>query len=753
MDFGVDLFWSVPAALLAVVVGLGLQIVAYARTTRPVKPVVRRFLTALRLMTVSLLLFALWRPATETERILERKGKLALLVDSSRSMSIGDEVLGEKRAAVTRLRRAAHIFADNKVLWRQITDVSDVRAWAFADSLEPLPVGAERLASATSLGIEPAGEATALGEALRKAASSVPPPQSILVISDGLSNSGIDPLDVVASGGPLVYAISVGRREPGESTRDIAAAGIFAPSSAFKESEVTILGRFSLTGLAGRRVTVALLADGQKVASKEITVYTSEAMAEASFTWKAAKSGPVRLEVRAQALPDEILVVNNSAATYIDVKEGGLKILYVEGNFRWEAKFLRMALAVSKDVDVRFVVPRGEQWQGAEEALAADWDVLVLGNLPAEVLSMAARASIRKAVSDGGRGLLFLGGPKGLGLGGYGQTTLARLCPFEFSASEVFDECLWKVEPVMAGPHAAVVDLGDAKAMSWEKLPALLALNTVGSARPGASVLLVGKPKKRDEVTGALSQCPKREDAALLALQEYGSGRTAAFTGEGTWQWAMGSTIKLPAERELAATSHGRFWRQLFSWLAKRQPRGEISVDLTLTSHSVSRGGTVEMAAGVFDDSLEPLSDVTLVAEISRGEKKSMHTFWVEGKRYRLDFEPSETGDYSVRVEARRGSEVLAEARSAFVATAADVELQTLVSRPGLLAAMALATGGRYAPADKADYVLSEIAASGKSSRYVQLQRSEIWSSYAYLALVLGLLTLEWGARKLAGLV
>ena len=87
------------------------------------------------------------------------------------------------------------------------------------------------------------------------------------------------------------------------------------------------------------------------------------------------------------------------------------------------------------------------------------------------------------------------------------------------------------------------------------------------------------------------------------------------------------------------------------------------------------------------------------------------------------------------------------------VVTAADVELQTLVSRPGLLAAMALATGGRYAPADKADYVLSEIAASGQSSRYVQLQRSEIWSSYAYLVLVLGLLTLEWGARKLAGLV
>ncbi len=754
MNFGVDLFWPVSAAAVLALCAVGLHLIAYLRTSRPVPGGVRGLLVLIRLTAVALLVFALWRPAAESEETLQRKGRLVLLIDSSRSMSIGDETLGPSNAPVSRLARAAAVFSENSRLWLQVAGAYDVAPHSFARHLDPLPVAAGDLSAEPLTGVEAAGEVTALGEALLKGASGLPPPRAVLVISDGLSNSGVDPLTAVSSIGAPVYCISVGGAEPSESTRDIAATGIFAPAQGFKDSEMTVLGEFNLTGLAGRDVKVTFYADGREVDSREIRADKGEEIAEARFTYKPERTGPVRLEVRAEPLADEIVPVNNAAATFTDVKEGGIKILHVEGDFRWEAKFIRLALEDMRDAEVRFLIPRVGEPDELSAALGEDWDVLVLGSAPAALFPAQSLSRVVEAVSDDRKGLVFLGGPRAFALGAWDKTAVAALCPFEFSTEEIFDPCLWVAEPQRTGVHSEILRIsGEDDFSVWRDLSPLLALNTVGTPRPGASVLLIGKPKKRDEATGALSVCPLRTDRPLLALQEYGKGRTAAFAGEGTWQWVTGAGIEDEAGRDRAAAAHKKFWRNLVNWAANRRPGGGITLDIETGTHRVRLGDSFEMRARVLDEKGEPAGGFEVSAEIEYANKREKRTLVRDGDAYRLDWDPPSAGEYSVSVTARRQGKELARAETAFITVAVDVEYVTLVSRPSVLAALSLGTGGRYAAADDAPYVLGDIMANATSTRYTTLKRRELWSSPWYLATVLLLLTIEWVLRKLAGLV
>jgi hypothetical protein len=349
---------------------------------------------------------------------------------------------------------------------------------------------------------------------------------------------------------------------------------------------------------------------------------------------------------------------------------------------------------------------------------------------------------------------VFLGGPRAFALGGWGQTPVAALCPFEFSADEIFDPCLWVAEAQTTAVHSEILRISGEDDLSvWQDLSPLLAVNTVGKPRPGASVLLIGKPKKRDEATGALSVCPLRDDRPLFALQEYGKGRTAAFAGEGTWQWVTGAGIEDEAARDRAAAAHKGFWRNVVNWAANRRPHGEITLDIETATHRVKLGDSFQMRAGVLDERGQPLGGFEVTAEIEHAGRKEKRALVADGDGYRLDWDPPAPGEYGLGVTARRQAKELASAETAFITTAVDVEYVTLVSRPSVLAALSLATGGRYAAADDAPYVLGDIMANATSTRYTTLRRRELWSSPWYLAAVLGLLTVEWAVRKLVGLV
>jgi len=754
MRLGVDLFWPAYMAVALVVAAMAAHVLAYRRTSRPISRGEKRLLLFIRLAAVGLVLFALWRPAAESEARLTRKARLALLVDASRSMSIGDEQMGVPPAAVSRLGRASGVFNENQDLWKKVLDSYEVSTYSFAKGLAAIPGTPDGLGDKPGFGITADGAVTAIGDAVRDCAKSVNAPEALIVISDGLNNAGIDPIDAAPPGSAPIYAISVGRAEASDSTRDAAITHVFAQPEAFVSSDVPVVAQLALTGLANRPVKVVFKVDGKEVDTREISTPRDQSTEEARFSFKPDKTGPSRLEVLAEPLPDEIVTSNNSAATYVDVKSGKMKVVYLEGTFRWESKFIRAALQSAKDIDLRFLMPKGADDDSAAKALDDEWDVLIIGDLPASSIPAKAFDTIAQAVTDKGKGILFLGGNNAFGKGGYPTTALRDLVPFEISANETIDRGSYTLSPKLVGPNTSMIAVGPNDSTDvWTTLAPLMSLNLVGEPRPGAAVLLEGEPVIRDSASGALSADPTRKPAPALAIEEVGKGRTAALTGEGTWQWVTGAGLTDPAARDASAEAHRRFWRQLAFWLARREERGEMMVNLSLPRHRVDLGEKVGMDAQLVDPDLKPLSDATLTAEVSSQGKTTSKKFWLEGDHYHVDVEPPAAGDYDVKVTAERGGSKVAERASAFVVAGADVEFMTLVSRPALLEGLARATGGKYAQAANAKDVFTDIINRAKSTSYQKLVRRELWSSYWYFSLVVGLLALEWGLRKKHGLV
>jgi len=754
MHFGVDLFWPALVAVAFAAAAIIAHVVAYRQTSKPIAPAAKLMLLSTRIAAVAVLVFVLWRPAAEKSETLSRKQRLALLVDASKSMSINDEESGTPPSPMSRTARAANAFSNAGALWRSIADSYEVSAYSFAGGITPLAAAPGDILSKPLLGTIPDGPLTALGDAIQEASRAAAAPEVILVVSDGISNSGIDPVDAALPGGAAIYTISVGRSDPSPATRDVAATGIFAPPDVFVSSEANAVGTFLVTGLKGAAAKVHLLVDGREAGSKDIAADRQEAVVEAEFKFRPEKAGPVRLEMRADPLPGEIIAANNSIATYVDVKKGRMKVLYIEGTFRWEAKFIRLALESARDVDLRLVLPKGDGDAAVASAIQDEWDVLIIGDLPSSAMAPADMDAVAKAVAEKGKGLLFLGGANAFGRGGWAATPLAALAPFEMKESEGLDTGLFGISARPEGPYAGIVGLGEGSgATVWETLPPVLSANRVGAPKPGASVLLMGLPVVLNQETGAVSGDPSRTAAPVLAVEDYGKGRTAAVTAEGTWRWATGAGMEGSAARDAAARLHRRFWRQLAFWLARREERGGFTVALSLPRHRVEVGRRLEMEARLFDPDLRPLADGALSADVSGGGKSVTREFWLEGGVYKTDFKPPAAGDYTVRVTARRGGKAVAEAVTAFVAEADDVEFATFVARPALLEAIARSTGGAYAPAAEAARVLSEVQKRAKLTEYVRLDRRELWSSYWYLAVVLGLLTLEWITRKLLGLV
>src|SRR5205085_4814638 len=76
--------------------------------------------------------------------------------------------------------------------------------------------------------------------------------------------------------------------------------------------------------------------------------------------------------------------------------------------------------------DVLTATPRA---MPASAGVLARYDGLVLDDVPAAALGARPVAALETAVRTGGLGLLVLGGPHSLTLGGYSRTPLERLLP------------------------------------------------------------------------------------------------------------------------------------------------------------------------------------------------------------------------------------------------------------------------------------------------------------------------------------
>ncbi len=515
--------WSfnpVGGVWLVTAIAVGLLALAALRPGQALAPGRRWTLVTLRVAAVLMLLFAMLRPEVVTTRVETLRAALLILIDSSKSMTVEDSLGDDSRwdAAVRLLDQSADSL-------QQLSRQADVELFQFDDTLRPV-TDLEKLDS-----LRPTGEGTTLGRSLGELLDNEASERllGVILLSDGAQRAppGADLAPQVAARrfaleGTPIFPFAFGTPSGG-ARADVAIDDLVASESVFAGTPTQVSGSLRVRGYANQTLTVQLLweddaGEMQVVDAAQVPAGPAGGRFPVSLSYTPLKSGEAALgekkvELRVAPQDGEVLTSNNSQSTFVTVREGGVKVLYLAGAKRpgggpgLEQKFIRASLASSPDIVVtRRLVAYTPPLQDLADELARDeYDVYVLDDVDADAFDRDTWAELADRVRDGA-GLMMIGGYHSFGPGGHASSPLVTVLPVTPGRLERqrFDEPLRSdvhlegpVKMRLAapfGPRHPIMQISPEPAKAWAALPPLDGANRLplSSLKPNATVLAEG---------------------------------------------------------------------------------------------------------------------------------------------------------------------------------------------------------------------------------------------------------------------
>jgi uncharacterized membrane protein len=726
--------WVLVLLVAAIAVGLGLLI----RSRLPqAAPGVRRWravvLWLLQSSLAALVLILLWQPSITVAELKPQQNIIAVLVDDSRSMGIAD-------SGSTRLSQAVKALQSGV-----LTELGK----KFQTRLYSIDTHVTRAAGLK--GLQPTAGATHLGDSLKQftAETTDLPIGAIVLLSDGSDNSGGIDLDTIAALRNRripVHTVGFGAET---IPHDVEIDDALVTPHAMAGSRLNVTVSFHQRGYAGQTSTI-MVRDGDRVlASRPVTFAADGKLQSQNLLFNAGDAGAKAFEIAITTLPGEQNRLNNSLTRLVNVESTQRRILYIEGEPRWEYKFIRRAEDGDKLVQVASMLRTTENevyrqgikdpnelaqgFPSTPEELFA-FQGLIIGSVEAGYFTPAQKDLIHQFVDRRGGGLLFLGGHFSLADGGWSTSSLADTLPVVLpNRRNTFHRAPATVELTAAGVDSQICRLLDDPAHNaerWKTLPYLMDYQEPGTPKPGAVVLA--------ETKGGGHTMP------LLITENFGRGRTAVMATAGTWRWQM----SLP----LGDTSHEMFWQQLLRWLVSDTPDHVVA---SVPNQILLDEGDIKLSAEVRDKSYLPAADATVQAHIigPNGTSATLDMAPVPNKpgAFQAEWNAQKPGSYLTEVTARHAGQELGRDVLTFQRTDGVAENFHTEQDRDLLERLSAQTGGRYWRPQQLAQLPGEISYS--DAGITVRDTKALWDMPIVFLICLVLLFTEWLLRRKWGVV
>jgi uncharacterized membrane protein len=670
--------WILFSGILAAAVVLGYAIWRKRRQLAPsVHGTWAVVLWGLQSALVALLLLLLWHPAISVVALRPQQNIIAVVVDDSRSMALKDTGKSREQDAIKLL---------NSGLLKDLQTRFQVRLYR---------LGAEigRIHDVNQLNAkEPA---TQIGKGLRQLADEAAtlPIGGVVLLSDGSDNTGgidLATMSEIQRRRLPVNTIGFGKEQLSD---DVELDGLEVPSKALAGSRLQAQVTIRQNGFGGKRARLVLTGGGAVLASRDITLKDASEQVE-TIEFNAGKRGVKNIEARLDPLPGEQNTNNNHLTRVLAVDDARRRILYVEGEPRWEFKFLRRA--VDDDAAVQVVsMLRTTQNKIYRQGIANpnelaegfpskpeelfEFQALILGSVEPAFFTATQQQMIKDFVDRRGGGLLFLGGRWALADGGYNIPPFAELLPVNLpQRKNTFQRDFVAAELTEAGKNSLICRIEDDPEKSiqhWEVLPYLANYQDPGTPKPGAVVLA--------RVDAGGKRLP------LLVTENYGRGKTAVFATGGSWRWRM--------QQPVGDISQETFWRQLLRWTVSATPSRVVAS--TPNAH-LEDDGRIQFRAEVRDKAYIPADDAEVQAKVIAPDgSESFVTLRPEPLSqgiYSAEWNAAEGGSYVAEVTAKRGVDQLGHDVLTFRREDGVAENFHSEQNRELLQNLADETGGRY---------------------------------------------------------
>lgn len=607
--------------------------------------------------------------------------------------------------------------------------------------------------------------------------------QGIVLFTDGRQTVTSDAAAEAARLGSLeipVYCVPVGSIL---SPRDLSVAAVEVPQSVFVNDSAQVQVTFTASGFVGDNITVTLKKDGTVVDQRMVTVAADSF--EAEFEIPTDEVGNHEYQVSTDVQAGELREDNNNRDFTVSVVDNKARVLLVEGDARWEFRYLKNALERDQRVELSTIL-FGQPWlqllnrtfldrelpEAAElREKLANTDILIVGDAGPQELPEIFWQTVDRAVADDGLTLMIVPGRRHMPHQ-FASPALARLLPVTDTRQLLAERVqpslpdapptVFRLQPTAAAADLTLFDLSsgqetDGGGMSIDRLPGHPWAAT-GTPKPIASVWA--------EVQVDGSEMASTSMAAVVH-QYYGFGQVVWFGVDSTWRW----------RRRVGDKWHHRFWGQVVRWAARnKSAAGNDQVRMTVSDVIIEEGEGVDISArwnprlvpqlkdAVVEVLVEPItgsesdqpadsSAVNSSAPNSEPARRlPLESADAAPERFQARLSGLKAGSYRLRLSVSDARFQLNEPIEAelIVQRRLSTELANISCNREFLTQLATATGGKLLEPWQLSELPQLLRPQDTSENVVQEQT--LWDHWGILLVFFVLLTAEWIIRKLNGL-
>ena len=739
----------------------------------------RGILVVSRVLVLALLVATLMEPTAVRTEEHTRERSLPVLLDVSESMSMKDQrklpeeiveaaaALGmtpldegikadqvvmeldagqrQKITASSRLDLAKAVLVDSALpIFESLGEKLDLSYQSFGQS--PRLISDDMVVAADDLAVlEATDPGTSIAFSLEAVANSGGiPPAGIVLLSDGIDSATSQRSEAVlrdlGAREIPVYAVPLGLPDPD----DVSINNIVMQEVAFSGDRVPVRVHLQSEGYEQRTARLSVLLNDRRVSSRVVRFDGGLQFEEVDFRVDIYEKGAAQIDVVIEPFDDEVSITNNRITRSIRVVNEKVNVLYIEGNARWEFRYLRAILKRDPRINATFIAsnvgpevarnsPEHIERFPSKREEAFMYDLVILGDVDASFFSDEELGLLEELIRDRGASLLMLCGPMH-SPGSYQGTPVQTMLPVRFDPDEKWAEVSESVYPVLTpeGRSSLVMTLeneDDLNDRIWSRMAPMDQLPPLLAAKPGATVLAV------------LSDSTERDQSyPLVAWQRYGTGKCMSIASDRLWRLRYKTGDKY----------HWRVWSQCIQFMTLSRLMGEhkrIRLETDRSSYFVGSQG--RLYAHVLDDDFEPVVQSGFDVVVSgldgaaASQQIKLQPDRSQAGLYEGYFTPSGPGRY--RMEANENDRKVSSVTE-FQVSDIRQELTDTDMRLENLQRIADLTGGATLGVQELPKISSLV--NGESLTTSVRSERPLWDHWLIILLLAGLLGAEWIIRR-----
>lgn len=535
---------------------------------------------------------------------------------------------------------------------------------------------------------------------------------AVILASDGIYNSGADPLYEVRKSKYPVYTINLG-----DTTvkKDLKIQRVLNNKTTFKGNRFPVEITVHALQSPGARSVVRISQGTSVLFTQELVVSGNNQVITIPAMLEAKEAGLIKLRISVDEISGEINTANNYRDIFIEVKENKMKVAIVSEAPHPDIAALERVIENSNNFEVEVFTSRDFNKNPQL------YNLIVLNQLPSA--SNPYTDQVNNIIRSKTPLLLIIGS----------QSNIQQINGLDLGITMVnFKGSYNEALPVL-NQNFSLFLYSEGQKKLIENLPPLVSPFASYNVAKSVNVFL------KQAIGSTTTEMP------LIMFNETIDRRTCVITGEGIWKWRIFDYVQ--------NSSHDNFdelFGKMFIYLTAQADKGRFRVNW---NNFYAENENIEFSAILYNESFEAVTEPQVTIEITDQQKRKFnYSFSAEDEKYSLKIGNFTPGIYTFEAKANAPDQVFTK-NGSFVVTDVKLEDINLIANHKLLNLMASESGGKSFSQNDFKALPEQLMTNENVKPIIYTNRNymDLIDYFPIMILIFLLLGIEWFLRKYMG--